>query len=71
LNEKRILLSLDSKNGLKKRKGIMFQLWIESIVRGINVSEKKLFYIDCEEEEDQELELLQDLELEETPPTIS
>jgi hypothetical protein len=27
-----------------------------STVRGINVGEKNLFYIDCEEEEDQELE---------------
>jgi hypothetical protein len=34
-------------------------------------SGRKLFYIDCEEEEDQELELSQDLELEETNPTIS
>jgi hypothetical protein len=33
--------------------------------------EKKLFYIDNEEEEDQELEPSQDLELEETSPTIS
>jgi hypothetical protein len=34
-------------------------------------SEKKVFYIDNEEEEDQELEPSQDLELEETTPTIS
>jgi hypothetical protein len=30
-----------------------------------------LFYIDCEEEEDQELQPSQDLDLEETSPTIS
>jgi hypothetical protein len=33
--------------------------------------ENKLFYIDYEEEEDQELEPPQDLGLEETTPTIS
>jgi hypothetical protein len=33
--------------------------------------ENKLFYIDCEEEEDCELELSQDIEPEETTPTIS
>jgi hypothetical protein len=38
--------------------------------KGHKCSEKKLFYIDCEEEEDQELEPLQDLELEEITPTI-
>jgi len=32
---------------------------------------QKLFYIDCDEEEDQELESSQDLELEEINPTIS
>jgi hypothetical protein len=36
-----------------------------------NCSEKKLFYIDYEEEEDQELERSQDLYLEETTPMIS
>ena len=30
-----------------------------------------LFYIDCEEVEDQELELPQDLDLEESTPTMS
>jgi hypothetical protein len=34
-------------------------------------SERKLFYIDCEEEEYQEPEPSQDIELEETSPTIS
>jgi hypothetical protein len=34
-------------------------------------SDKKLFYIDYEEEEDQELEPSQDLDLEDTTPTIS
>jgi hypothetical protein len=34
-------------------------------------NEWKLFLIDCEEEEDQELEQSQDLELEKTTPTIS
>jgi len=33
-------------------------------------SENKLFYIDCEDEEDQELEPSQDLDLEETTPMI-
>ena len=38
--------------------------------KGHKCGEKKLFYIDCEEEEDQELELPQDPDLEETTPTI-
>ena len=41
-----------------------------STVGGINVVRKKSFYIDCEEEEDQELEPSQDMDLEETTPTI-
>jgi hypothetical protein len=39
--------------------------------QGLKCSEKKLFYIDCEEEEDQELEPSQNPNLEETTPTIS
>jgi hypothetical protein len=39
--------------------------------KGHKCGEKKLFYIDCEEEEDQELELSQDPNLEENTPTIS
>jgi hypothetical protein len=38
---------------------------------GHKCGERKLFYIDCEEEEDRELEPSQDLELEETAPNIS
>ena len=34
-------------------------------------SENNFFYIDCEGEEDQELEPSQDLEVEKTTPTIS
>jgi hypothetical protein len=36
--------------------------------KGHKCGENKLFYIDCEEEEDQELEPSQDLDLEETTP---
>jgi hypothetical protein len=39
--------------------------------KGHNCSENKLFYINYEEEEDQELEPSQDLDLEETTRTIS
>jgi hypothetical protein len=38
--------------------------------KGHKCGKKKLFYIDCEEEDDQELEPSHDLELEETTPTI-
>jgi hypothetical protein len=53
----------------RREKGLCFNC-DKSTVRGIN-GENKLFYIDCEEEEDQELEPSQDLDLEETTPTIS
>lgn len=39
--------------------------------KGHKCCEKKLFYIDCEEEQEHELEPSQYLELEETTPTIS
>jgi hypothetical protein len=39
--------------------------------KGHKCGEKKIFYIDCEEEKDHELELPQDPDLEETTPTIS
>jgi hypothetical protein len=39
--------------------------------KGNKCSENKLFYIDCEEEEAQVLEPPQDIDLEETTPTIS
>jgi hypothetical protein len=39
--------------------------------KGHKCSENKLFYIDYEEEEDQELEPSKDLYLEDTTPTIS
>jgi hypothetical protein len=39
--------------------------------KGHKYGENKLFYIDCEEEEDHELEPPQDPYLEETTPTIS
>jgi len=40
-------------------------------IKGHKCSEKKLFYVDSEEEEDQELDPSQDLKLEEITPTIS
>jgi hypothetical protein len=39
--------------------------------KGHKCSKKKLFYIDCEEEEDQELEPPHDPDIKETTPTIS
>jgi len=39
--------------------------------KGHKWGENKLFYIDCEEEEDQELQPSQELDLEETTPTMS
>jgi len=40
-------------------------------IKGHKCSEKKLFYIDCEEEKNQELEPSQDLDLEDIAPIIS
>jgi len=53
-----------------RSKGILFN-FDRNLNKGRKCGERKLFYIDCEEEEDQELEPLQDLELEETNPNIS
>jgi hypothetical protein len=39
--------------------------------KGHKCGEKKLFYIDCEEEEEEELEPSQDIEIEVITPTIS
>jgi hypothetical protein len=39
--------------------------------KGHKFAKKKLLYIDCEEEEDQELEPSQYLDIEETTPMIS
>jgi hypothetical protein len=51
-------------------KGLLFNC--DNIyIKGNKLSENTLFCIECEEEEDQELEPSQDLELEETTPTIS
>jgi hypothetical protein len=52
-----------------REKGLCFNC-DKKYSKGHKCGEKKLFYIDCEEEEDQELEPSQDLELEETTPTI-
>jgi hypothetical protein len=43
---------------------------IESTLMGHKCGETKLLYIDCEEEEDKESEISQDIELEEPNPTI-
>ena len=53
----------------RKAKGLCF--CDSKYSKGHKCGDKKLFYIDCEEEEYQELEPLQDIELEETTPTIS
>jgi len=42
---------------------------IEIIVKGISDVRKKLFYIDCEEKKEEDLEQL--LDTEETTPTIT
>ena len=55
---------------MKEEQKNYFSIVIESKVRGINVARRK-FYIDYEEEEDQELEPSQYLDLEETTPNIS
>jgi hypothetical protein len=54
----------------RREKGLCFNC-DNKYSKGHKCGERKLFYIDCEEEEDQELEPSQDLELEETTPTIS
>jgi hypothetical protein len=47
-------------------------VFIVTTSKGHKCSEKKLFYIDCEEEEDQEWgPPSQDIDLEDTAPTIS
>jgi hypothetical protein len=52
----------------RREKGVCFNC-DSKYSKGHKCSEKKLFYIDCEEEEEQELESSQ--ELEESTPTIS
>jgi hypothetical protein len=54
----------------RREKGLCFNCE-SKYNKGHKCYEKKLFYIDSEEAEDQELEQSQDLELEETTPTIS
>ena len=54
----------------RREKGLCFN-FDNKYGKGHKCSEKKVFYIDNEEEEDQELERSQDLDLEETTPTIS
>jgi hypothetical protein len=54
----------------RREKGLCFNC-DRKYSKGHKCSEKKVFYIDNEEEEDQELEPSQDLELEETTPMIS
>jgi hypothetical protein len=53
----------------RREKGLCFN-FDNKYGKGHKCSEKKVFYIDNEEEKDQELERSQDLELEETTPTI-
>jgi hypothetical protein len=52
----------------RREKGLCFNCE-NKYSKGHKCGEKKLFYIDCEEEEDQELEPSQDLDLEDTTPT--
>ena len=53
----------------RREKGLCFYC-DNKYSKGHKCSENKLFYIDCEEEEDRELDLPQDPDLEETTPTI-
>jgi hypothetical protein len=53
----------------RREKGVCFNCDIK-YSKGHKCTEKKVLYIDDEQEEDQELEPSQDLELEETTPTI-
>jgi hypothetical protein len=53
----------------RRAKGICFKC-DNKYIKGNKFTKNKLFYIDCEEEEDRELEALQDLELEEIPIII-
>jgi hypothetical protein len=52
-----------------REKGLCFNC-DKKYSKGHKCGENKLFYIDYEEEEDQELEPSQDIELKETTPTI-
>jgi hypothetical protein len=54
----------------EERKGLCFDC-DKKYNKGHKYGEKKLFYIDIEEEEDQELELSKHIEIEETSSTIS
>jgi hypothetical protein len=54
----------------RREKGLCFNC-DDKYSKGHKCGENQLFYIDYEEEEDQELELPQDLDLEETTPIIS
>lgn len=53
----------------RREKGLCFNC-DNRYIKGNKCNEYKLFQIDFEEEEDQDLEHSQDIELEETPPTI-
>jgi len=53
-----------------REKGLCFN-YDNKYSKGNKCSEKKLFYIDYDDQEDQEVETSQDLELEETTRTIS
>jgi hypothetical protein len=53
----------------RREKGLCFNC-DKKYNKGHKFQEKKLFYVDHEEDEDQELEPSQDLDLEETTPTI-
>jgi hypothetical protein len=56
---------------MKEEKRDYVSIVTTSTSKGHKCGEKKLFYIDCEEEEEQELEPSQDPEPKETTPTIS
>jgi hypothetical protein len=54
----------------RRSKGLCFNC-DNKYSNGHKCGEKKLFYIYCEEEEDQELQPSQDLDIEDTTPTLS
>jgi hypothetical protein len=53
----------------RREKGLCFN-YDNKYSKGHKCCEKTLFYIDCEEEENRELKPSQDLDLEDTTPTI-
>ena len=53
----------------ERRKNVLYYNCDSKYSKEHKCSEKKLFYIDCEEEEEEEVEQI--LDIEETTPTIS